>query len=193
MKKTASTSEKEREARFEEGKSVDVADYLREHGNDNAADKWEENTDKYKDKFKSAALRKALARVALQHPKYRKMVASMLRSADRWETMPNGWDSKSRDKFWDSLTGQAPKHKVTACINKMEGKVDDPGAFCASLADRVDPGWRSRNASDEWLSIDEVRSVCPSCADKMASKNIRKVRASTLRKAMKMAAAQKKR
>lgn len=201
MKKTASTADKEREARFEEGKSVDVADYLREHGNDNAAEAWDDNTDKYRDKFtknKSAALHKALARVALQHPKYRKMVASMLRQADKWKSMPKGWTDESRDKFWGSLTGQATKHKVTACMKKMDGKVDDPGAFCASLADRVDPGWRSRtssearSASDEWLSVDEVRTMCPSCADKMASQNIRRVRASTLRKAMKMAAAQKK-
>jgi len=65
--------------------------------------------------------------------------------AARWETMPKGWTDESRKKFWDNLTSRAPKHKVTQCIKEMEGKVGDPGAFCASLADRVDPGWRSRD------------------------------------------------
>jgi len=59
------------------------------------------------------------------------------KQADKWETMPKGWTDESRKSFWDSLTSGAPKHKVTECMKKMEGKVDDPGAFCASLADRV--------------------------------------------------------
>jgi hypothetical protein len=66
------------------------------------------------------------------------------REAARWEKMPKGWTDESRKKFWDSLVGDV-KHKVTKCIKEMEGKFDDPGAFCASLADRVDPGWRSRD------------------------------------------------
>ena len=66
-------------------------------------------------------------------------------AADKWKKMPKGWTSESRKKFWDSLTGDV-KHKVTKCIERMDGKVDDPGAFCAALSDRVDPGWRSRKA-----------------------------------------------
>jgi glycine/D-amino acid oxidase-like deaminating enzyme len=69
--------------------------------------------------------------------------ASVIEAA-RWESMPKGWTDASRKKFWDSLTGDV-KHKVTKCIKEMKGKVGDPGAFCASLADRVDPGWRSRD------------------------------------------------
>lgn len=40
-------------ARFEEGKSVDVAKWLRDKGLDEAADDWEKNTEEYGDKFKS--------------------------------------------------------------------------------------------------------------------------------------------
>jgi hypothetical protein len=65
------------------------------------------------------------------------------RTADKWKNLPNGWTQKSLKSFWSSLTGKA-KHKVTSCISKMDGKVDDPGAFCASLADRMEKGWRSR-------------------------------------------------
>jgi hypothetical protein len=89
----------------------------------------------------------------------------------------------------------------------MEKHMDDPGAFCASLADRVMPGWREEAAKDrkkkkassltqplslrrdygsddEWLDIGEVAALCPSCATKMARNNIKRVRASTLRLAM---------
>ncbi len=53
-----------------------------------------------------------------------------------WEDLPRGWTMESARKFWASLTGDR-KHKVTACIKKMRGKVDDPGAFCGSLASKL--------------------------------------------------------
>jgi len=70
------------------------------------------------------------------------------RVAAKWESMPKGWTDESREKFWNSLTGDV-KHKVTKCMKEMEGKVSDTGAFCASLADRVDPGWRSRSSGEK--------------------------------------------
>jgi hypothetical protein len=70
-------------------------------------------------------------------------------AADKWKgPLPKGWTDKSRMKFWDTLTSGAPKHKVTECIKKMEGKVSNPGAFCASLADRSIPGWREEAAKE---------------------------------------------
>jgi hypothetical protein len=62
--------------------------------------------------------------------------------ASAWENLPKGWTQESLKKMWNSLTG-GRKHKVTACMKALDGKVDDPGAFCASLADKMDPGWRS--------------------------------------------------
>lgn len=44
----------ERLARFEKGVSVDVPEYLREHGNPEAADAWVEMNEEHKDNFKSA-------------------------------------------------------------------------------------------------------------------------------------------
>jgi len=71
------------------------------------------------------------------------------RQAKKWEgPLPKGWTDESRKKFWDSLTSRAPKHKVTECIKRMDGKLSNPGAFCASLADRVIPGWREEAAKD---------------------------------------------
>lgn len=53
-----------------------------------------------------------------------------------WSKLPKGWDQDSLKSMWNSLTGDR-KHKITACMKKMRGKVDDPGAFCASLARKV--------------------------------------------------------
>ena len=80
----------------------------------------------------------------------RSMFASSNRVVTRhvaaWENLPEGWTEDSLDSFWESLTGDV-KHPVTKCIKQMEGKVSDPGAFCGSLADKADPGWRSRGAA----------------------------------------------
>ena len=63
-------------------------------------------------------------------------IAELL-TAEKWYDMPEGWDASSREKFWNSLTGDTT-HKITKCISEMTGKVSDPGAFCGSLASRVD-------------------------------------------------------
>jgi hypothetical protein len=46
------------------------------------------------------------------------------------------------------MTGEV-QHKVTKCIKEMEGKIDDPGAFCASLADTIEGNtkWRGKRAN----------------------------------------------
>jgi hypothetical protein len=66
-----------------------------------------------------------------------------------WESLPKGWTEDSVKSFWEKLTGDR-KHKVTACIKKMEGKggISDAGAFCASLADKFEPGWRSDRSAN---------------------------------------------
>ena len=103
--------------------------------------------------FKGAA-GKALLRLALQDKSVGHVARGILKEAIGWDSLPNGWTQDSVKKFWESLTGEA-KHKVTKCIKEMQGKFDDPGAFCASLADMVDPGWRSRKAVEDpkWRSI----------------------------------------
>ncbi len=71
-------------------------------------------------------------------------VVARYKQADKWKSLPKGWTEESVKKFWGSLTGEA-KHKVTACMKKLDGSgIDDPGAFCASLADKMEPGWRSQ-------------------------------------------------
>lgn len=40
-----------------------------------------------------------------------------------------------------------PGGSVSGCIKEMEkrGDIDDPGAYCAAIADRIEPGWREEN------------------------------------------------
>jgi len=68
-----------------------------------------------------------------------KLILEYIKSNEQWEDFPEGWDQESLESFWESLGSS-----VTSCIEKMEGKVDDPGAFCASLKDVIkgDTGWR---------------------------------------------------
>lgn len=80
----------------------------------------------------------------------------------KWKgPFPKGWTAESRKKFWNSLTSGAPKHKVTECIKKMKGKVGDPGAFCAALADREIPGWRTEAAKErrKKKALEELRKI----------------------------------
>lgn len=102
-------------------------------------------------------IRNALLKLASQEPAIRGVVLPITRQAEKWEGMPKGWDADSRKKFWETLTGDN-KHKVTKCIKEMskgDKGIDDPGAFCAALADRVlGPGWRKgkRAGLFQWKS-----------------------------------------
>jgi len=99
-------------------------------------------------------IRTAFLDLAAAEPAIRPMVLALTRLAEKWEKMPEGWNASSRKKFWDTLTGDN-KHKVTKCIKEMskgDKSIDDPGAFCAALADRVlGKEWRSKKAGQEQL------------------------------------------
>ncbi len=81
-------------------------------------------------------VRTALLELAHTTPEIREVVVPLTRQAAGWSKLPKGWTQDSVNKFWGTLTGDA-KHKVTKCIERMSDKFDDPGAFCASLADQI--------------------------------------------------------
>lgn len=68
------------------------------------------------------------------------------KQAAKWKTMPEGWKSKSRKSFFKNLGDNT----VTECMERIEGHIDDPGAFCASLKDRVKKTtkWRKGNTDN---------------------------------------------
>lgn len=99
--------------------------------------------------------RKLAIRVAYEHAELRPHILKAIKAASGGKTaapwtgnLPKGWTQDSVKKFWDTLTGDV-KHKVTKCMKEMEGKVDDTGAFCGSLADKAtgDTSWRGKKAS----------------------------------------------
>lgn len=92
-------------------------------------------------------IRQALIDIGATNPKTRAALRPIVKSA-AWDKLPKGWTDESVKKFWNTLTGQN-KHKVTKCIKEMKGKFDDPGAFCASLADKVEGTtmWRGKKAT----------------------------------------------
>ena len=103
-------------------------------------------------------IRHALLRIASENPEVRSTVLAVTREAGKWNKLPKGWTDESVKKFWDKLTGEN-KHKVTKCIKQMDGKVDDPGAFCGSLADKVmgTTKWRGKKAmQSQYVSIKEL-------------------------------------
>ena len=71
------------------------------------------------------------------------------RVAKKWKKLPKGWTDKSVEKFWGTLTGTTPEHKVWDCIEKMTKPFGDgAGAFCGGLADWQMPGWRQKNKKE---------------------------------------------
>ncbi len=83
------------------------------------------------DRFERAT-RKA-SRIVSRMPKQR-------RQADKWKGNPSGWSEESKKEFWKHIGGS-----VTKCIKKLKdvGEISDPGAFCASLKDRMEgKKWR---------------------------------------------------
>ncbi len=94
------------------------------------------------------------ARLLLDFPEAISLLPLLREAA--WESLPQGWTEDSVQSFWKNLGGDG-EHKVTACMEKMEGKISNPGAFCASLRDRVEgKDWRSERSAKDFGSKDEL-------------------------------------
>lgn len=91
------------------------------------------------------------------------IAASLQKEAIGWDNLPKGWTKESARKFWSSLTGDV-KHKVKKCISKMEGNINNPDAFCASLKDLLkgDTDWREASLKKIAGDIDKPQK-CEYC------------------------------
>jgi hypothetical protein len=89
----------------------------------------------------------------------RKEQPSSNRVAKKWKKLPKGWTDKSVEKFWGTLTGGTPEHKVWDCIDKMTKPFGDgAGAFCGGLADWQMPGWRQKNKKESPEARSDAKS-----------------------------------
>ena len=84
---------------------------------------------------------------------------SPARVAKKWKKLPPGWTDNSVEKFWDTLTGDSPEHKVWDCVEKMTKPFGDgAGAFCGGLADWQIPGWRKKNMKESPEARSDAKS-----------------------------------
>jgi len=92
------------------------------------------------------------------------------RVAKKWKKLPKGWTEESVEKFWDTLTGGTPEHKVWDCIDKMTKPFGDgAGAFCGGLADWQMPGWRQKNKKESPDARSDAKSYWKGKIKKRAS------------------------
>lgn len=58
------------------------------------------------------------------------------------DKLPKGWDKESVEEFAQSLVDEEGLEAedegwFDACVEKMEGNINDPDAFCAAVRDEV--------------------------------------------------------
>jgi hypothetical protein len=109
-------------------------------------DEWDQISKVYKER-ESRKKRSSVMRQGVLHPRLARKLRSRsgccqrTRLGAKWEDLPRGWTEESLDSFWNSVGGS-----VTKCIEEMKKnpEITDPGAFCASLADRAtgSEAWR---------------------------------------------------
>lgn len=72
------------------------------------------------------------------------------------------------ETYFSELTGRKsnpikgmPGGSVAGCIKLVSKRkdVDDPGAYCAAIADRIEPGWRKRQRNPKPVSRERIRKT----------------------------------
>ena len=78
-----------------------------------------------------------------------------------FEDKPKGWTDKSVKKYSNTFTSKMKgdvksKDFFDKCVKKMQGKVDNPEGFCASLKDETykSTGWRGKGKTPKEVSKD---------------------------------------
>lgn len=114
-------------ARFPEGEKVDVAKWLRDKGHPQAADEWEKNTEKYKDKFKNASrtfpgMRKTAWHQILgyvqRNPCSRLGRASSATKSVVADRLVHRWVQSAVRQWRTGEYAKAPKRKIVAAIDE---------------------------------------------------------------------------
>ena len=84
-----------------------------------------------------------------------------LEEAEGWEGLPKGWTQSSLKKFSKSLTGKPATKKgfFDKCVKRMQGKIDNPEAFCAATKDEAHGStfWRGKGKTPQQAGKDVKR------------------------------------
>ena len=77
------------------------------------------------------------------------------------EGLPKGWTQSSLKKFSKSLTGKKATQKgfFDKCVKRMQGKIDNPEGFCASVKDERHGStyWRGKGKTPQQAGKDVKR------------------------------------
>jgi len=81
-----------------------------------------------------------------------------VKEAEGMEGLPKGWTQKSVRKFSKSLTGKEGTKEgfFDRCVKKMQGKMSNPQAFCASVKDELHGStyWRGKGKTPQQAGKD---------------------------------------
>ena len=94
-----------------------------------------------------------------------------------WEKAPRKLDLEGLQAFWKAAGGS-----VQACTETLGKQASDSTAFCVGLRDMLTglTFWKGKKANDEWVTLDQVRTLCIPCAEKMAKKGLKKIKVAVL-------------
>lgn len=125
-----------RQAKFPEGKSVDVPTYLRDHGNPEAAEEWEAMNKEHGDKFKtkSASVKSEALRAVMELEQDSEQVAGLLYNLLlQWQYGP---DDVSEDfgRLTHSLHGGLLPTPPRSVLQKALGAVSTPASVAEFLS-----------------------------------------------------------
>lgn len=93
--------------------------------------------------------------------KRKQMQQQQVAEAEGWHGLPKGWKQSSLKKFSKSLTGKDATKKgfFDKCVKRMQGKIDNPEAFCAATKDEAHGStfWRGKGKSPQQTGKDVKR------------------------------------
>jgi hypothetical protein len=128
---------KRREARFEKGKSVDVAKWLRDNGHTEAADEWEKYDGKVEDLPKSATTNRQSSRAKLASKLFPTYKAAQIKVAEKWiqEAIQNPGRVR---RFLGIPEGEEiPMDQLNQAIERVKGSGDQSLLSALLLAKRL--------------------------------------------------------
>lgn len=86
------------------------------------------------------------------------LMKDLLKLEAGWSDKPEGWTGKSIKKYSKSLVpgGAKKENFFDKCVKRMEGKVSNPQAFCASVKDEAygSTHWRGKGKSPQEIGKD---------------------------------------
>jgi len=177
-KEATSHKEDEKKSRHEEGKSVDIGDYLKSKGHDEDAAKWEEHEGDMGKKSNVAVVFPEVHELAWRHViKFSKSNPSSKTASGSTADRVVAADSLARKWVQEALgrvatiNATVPAAKFEAFLAKVQAKGDQNLLVACLVAKSLQPAVKT-SADDSWLNEESFTKAATEIfgADKMAKK-----------------------